>query len=33
MAAILDGEIDPFIDELSLRAEAERLSTGEEVED
>lgn len=31
IAAILDGDIDPFIDELSLRAESERL-TGEEDE-
>jgi len=30
MAAVLDGEIDVFIDELSLRAETERLTTGEE---
>jgi peptide chain release factor 1 len=30
MAAVLDGEIDLFIDELSLRAETERLSTGDE---
>jgi peptide chain release factor 1 len=30
IAAVLDGEIDAFIDELSLRAETERLSTGEE---
>jgi peptide chain release factor 1 len=30
IAAVLDGEIDTFIDELSLRAETERLSTGEE---
>jgi peptide chain release factor 1 len=29
MAAVLDGEIDVFIDELSLRAETERLSTGD----
>ncbi len=33
MAAILDGEIDIFIDELSLRAETERLTSGEEDED
>ena len=32
MAAVLDGEIDQFIDELSMRNEAERLSTGEEDE-
>ena len=32
MAAVLDGEIDPFIDELSMRDEAERLSTGEDEE-
>jgi len=25
----MEGEIDPFIDELSLRAETDRLSTGE----
>ena len=30
MAAILDGEIDLFIDELSQRDETERLSAGEE---
>jgi peptide chain release factor 1 len=30
IAAILEGEIDIFIDELSLRAETERMSTGEE---
>ena len=30
IAAVLEGEIDGFIDELSLRAETERLSTGEE---
>ncbi len=29
MAAVLDGEIDIFIDELALQAEADRLSTGE----
>ncbi len=28
MAAVLDGEIDVFIDELSLRSEAERLAAG-----
>jgi peptide chain release factor 1 len=33
MAAVLDGEIDPFIDELSLRAESDRLSMGEEDEE
>jgi peptide chain release factor 1 len=33
MAAVLDGEIDPFIDELALRDEADRLSSGEEDED
>jgi peptide chain release factor 1 len=33
MAAVLEGEIDPFIDELSLRAESDRLSTGEEDEE
>ena len=32
MAAILDDEIDLFIDELSLRAETERLTSGEEDE-
>lgn len=30
IAAVLEGEIDPFIDELSLRAETDRLSVGEE---
>jgi len=30
IAAIMDGEIDVFIDELALRDEAERLSAGEE---
>ena len=30
IAAVLDGEIDQFIDELSLRDEADRLSAGEE---
>jgi peptide chain release factor 1 len=30
MPAVLDGEIDVFIDELSLQAEADRLSTGNE---
>ncbi len=31
MTAVLDGEIDPFIDELSLRDETERLQVaGEE---
>lgn len=33
MPAVLDGEIDIFIDELSLRAETERLSAGEEDDD
>jgi peptide chain release factor 1 len=33
MAAVLDGEIDVFIDELALRAETDRLSVGEEDED
>jgi peptide chain release factor 1 len=33
MPAVLDGEIDTFIDELSLRAESDRLSTGEEDEE
>ncbi len=33
IAAVLEGEIDMFIDELALRDEAERLSTGEEDED
>jgi peptide chain release factor 1 len=32
MAAILDGEIDLFIDELSQREETERLSAGEDQE-
>lgn len=30
LPAVMDGELDQFIDELSIRAEAERLSTGEE---
>jgi peptide chain release factor 1 len=30
MAAILDGDIDLFIDELSQRDETERLSAGED---
>jgi len=29
IAAVMDGEIDGFIDELSLRAETERLSSGD----
>lgn len=33
IAAVLEGEIDGFIDELSLRAEADRLSSGEEDEE
>ncbi|RPJ50108.1 MAG: peptide chain release factor 1, partial [Chloroflexi bacterium] len=33
MPAVLDGEIDAFIDELMLRAESDRLSTGEEDEE
>lgn len=33
IAAVLEGEIDTFIDELSLRDEADRLSSGEEDED
>jgi peptide chain release factor 1 len=33
IAAVLDGEIDQFIDELSLRAETDRLSTGGEDDD
>ena len=33
MAAVLDGEIDTFIDELSMRDETERLSAGEEIEE
>jgi peptide chain release factor 1 len=33
IAAILDGDIDIFIDELSLREESDRLSTGEEDEE
>jgi peptide chain release factor 1 len=33
MASVLEGEIDLFIDELSLRAESERLSAGVEDED
>jgi len=32
IAAVLDGEIDLFIDELAMRAEAERLAAGEEDE-
>lgn len=30
LPAVLDGEIDEFIDELSIREESERLSTGDE---
>ena len=30
ITAVLEGDIDTFIDELSLRAETDRLSTGEE---
>lgn len=30
LPAVMDGELDQFIDELSLQAETERLSTGEE---
>src|SRR5512142_1118194 len=33
MPAVLDGDIDVFIDELALRDEADRLSTGEEDEE
>ncbi len=33
LAAILDGEIDVFIDELSIRSESERLSAVGEDED
>jgi hypothetical protein len=33
MAAVLDGEIDQFIDELSMRDEADRLSAGGEDEE
>jgi peptide chain release factor 1 len=33
MASVLEGEIDLFIDELSLRAESERLSAGVEDDD
>ena len=33
MAAVLDGDIDQFIDELALRDEADRLSAGEEDEE
>jgi len=29
IAAVMDGEIDMFIDELALRDEADRLSSGE----
>jgi len=33
IAAVLDGEIDIFIDELAMRDEADRLSSGEEDEE
>jgi len=33
LPAVMDGEIDPFIDELSLREETERLSTSVEDDD
>ncbi|MEM5774643.1 MAG: peptide chain release factor 1 [Anaerolineaceae bacterium] len=33
LPAVLDGEIDEFIDELSIREESERLSTGDEAGD
>jgi peptide chain release factor 1 len=33
MAAVLDGEIDVFIDELSMRSETERLTTGSNEDD
>jgi len=33
MAAVLDGEIDVFIDELSMRSETERLTTGSDEDD
>ena len=33
MAAVLDGEIDVFIDELSLQAESDRLSTSNDDDD
>ena len=33
LASVMDGEIDQFIDELSLREETERLSTGEDDSD
>lgn len=33
IAAVMGGDIDGFIDELSLRAESDRLSAGEEDED
>lgn len=32
IAVVMEGEIDTFIDELSIRAETDRLSTGEEDE-
>ena len=33
IAAVLDGEIDVFIDELSMRSETERLTTGSDEDD
>lgn len=33
LPAVMDGELDQFIDELSIRAETERLTVGEEDED
>jgi peptide chain release factor 1 len=33
LPAVMDGEIDQFIDELSLREETERLSTSSEDDD
>ena len=33
IAAVMDGDIDQFIDELSMRDEADRLATGEEEEE
>ena len=33
IAGVMDGDIDQFIDELSLRAETDRLSSGDEADD
>jgi peptide chain release factor 1 len=33
LAGVMEGDLDKFIDELSIRSESERLSAGEEDED